>query len=62
MVSRMELTYGEIEKKLDVKYIPTSLTGHTLPPGIYELSDISLTLKSLFPDEVKGKITIGDVR
>ena len=32
MVFRMELPCSEIEKTLDVKYIPTSSTGYTLPP------------------------------
>ena len=55
----VELTYSEIEKMLDVKYIATSTIGYTLPAGIYEVSDIKMMLKSLLPDEVEVDITIG---
>ena len=55
MVFRMELTYREIENTLDNKYIETSVTGYILPPGIYQISDINIMLKSLLPDDVKSK-------
>ena len=45
-VFRMELTYIEIEKILDMKYIDASTTGYTLPPGVYEINDINSMLKS----------------
>ena len=62
MVFRMELTYCEIEKILDVKYIATSTTRYTLPVGIYETSGISSMLKNLLPNEVKVNFTIDDNR
>ena len=62
MVFRMELTYSEIEKILDVKSNPTISTEYALPPGIYEISDNNLMLKSLLPDEVKVYIKFADIR
>ena len=62
MVFRMELTYSEIEKILDVKYIATSIIGYTLPVGIYEISDNNSMIKSLLPNNVKVNITIDDIR
>ena len=62
MVFRMELTYSEIEKILDVKYIATSTIGYTLPVGIYEIIDNNSTIKSLLPNDVKVNITIDDIR
>ena len=62
MVFKMELTYSEIEKILDTKYIAPSSTGYTSQPGIYEISDINLMLKSLVPKEVKVNITIDAIR
>ena len=59
MVYRMELTYDEIVDVLDVKYIAGSTNGYTLVPGIYEVSDINLMLKSLLPNK-KINITIDD--
>ena len=47
---------------LDVKYIPRSTKGYTLVPGIYEVTDIDMMLKSLLPKEVKVNITIDDIR
>ena len=62
MVFTMELTYSEIENILDMRYFPTSSTGYILPPGIHEISDINLMLKSLLPDEVKVEITNDHIR
>ena len=59
---RMESTYSEIEKILDVKYIATLSIGYTLPPGMYEIIDNNLMLKSLPPDDVKVNITHDDIR
>ena len=50
-----KLTNREIEKTLDIKYIETSVPGFILPPGIYQISDINIMLKSLLPDDVKSK-------
>ena len=60
MVFRKELTYGEIGKLLDVGYIPPKIIGYTLPPGVYEIGDIILMLKSLLPDDVQVEIMIDD--
>ena len=51
MVSRMLLTYNEIENILDMKYIDAKSAGYTLPPGVYEVYDNILMLKSLLPDD-----------
>ena len=62
MVYRFQLTYDEIIDILDLKNIPTTTLGYTLPPGIYETIDISFMLKSLLPKEVTLIITVDDVR
>ena len=46
MVYKMALTYDEIVDFLDVKDIAGSITGYLSPPGVYEISDINLMLKS----------------
>ena len=46
----------------DIDYIGASTIGYTLLPGIYEISDLNLMLKSLLPNEVKTNITIDDIR
>ena len=61
MVYRLQLTYDEIIDILDVKYIAGSTIGYTLLPGVYEISDINLMLKSLFPGKVKINYTIDDI-
>ena len=61
-VYRMQLTYDEVVNILDLKYIPTKGTGYSLNPGIYEVVDISNTLKYILPDNVKVSVTIDDVR
>ena len=45
----------------DIKYFPTQRTGYTIPPEIYETSDINETLEILLPDFVKLSITIDDI-
>ena len=42
MVYRTELTDDEIVYILDAKYIDGSTIGYTLPPAIYEITDIEL--------------------
>ena len=59
MVFRTELTYTEIEYVLNTKFIATSSAGCTLPPGIYEIMDISLMLHT---DDVKVNIKIDNIR
>ena len=58
----MELTYDEIMDILVIKNFPLQRTGLTLPPGIYEKSDINKTLEYLLPDIVKVNFTIIDIR
>ena len=58
----MALTHNQIVDILDIKYIAASSTRFTLPPGIYEISDLTSRLKFLLPDDVKVNITIDDTR
>ena len=58
----MELTYDEFMDVLHMKCFPSGRTGYTLPPGIYEISDINKMLEYLLPDIVKVSVTIGDIR
>ena len=44
------------------KCVLTSSFGYTLPPGLFEISDINLMLKSLFLDELKVDNKIDDIR
>ena len=54
MVYRFQLTYDEIIEILDLKYTPTTTIGYTLPPGICEIIDSNLMLKSILPKKVKA--------
>ena len=58
----MRLSYDEIMDILDLKYIPTKRTGYSLNPGIYEVTDLNITLKYILPDNVKISVTIDDIR
>ena len=49
MVYTSQLTYDELVDILDLKHIPTTTVGYTLPPGMYENIDIKFMLKSLLP-------------
>ena len=62
MVFRTESTYSESEKILEKKYDNSSNIGYTLLPGVYEISDITLMLKSLIPNQVKANIAIDPIR
>ena len=62
MVYRVQLTHYEIKDILDVKYIAGTTSGHTLPPAVYEISDINLMLKCLLPGKVKVNVTIDEIR
>ena len=62
MVYRMELTYEESRDVLDRKITSATSIGYTLPPGICEIRDNDLMLKSLLPDEVKVNLTNDDIR
>ena len=58
---KMELNSDDIVDKLGVIYNPASTDSLTLIPGIDEISDTNLMLKSLLAEKVK-KITIDDIR
>ena len=62
MVYRLHLTYDEIVVIFYVKYIAGSNIGYILPPGLKEIIDIILTLKTFLPRDVKIKITIDNIR
>ena len=62
MVFLIELTYHEIADIVDTKYIGAKTTGYTLPPVIYEISDLTLMIKFLLPDDIKIYIAIDDIR
>ena len=62
LVYRMQLTYDEIMDILDLKYIPTKITGYSLNPGIFEVVDLNNTLGHMLPDSVRVSVTVDDVR
>ena len=61
-VFRLELTYSEITEILDTKYISASSIGKNFCPGIYEVSDLNLMLKSLLSNFVEVSVTNIDIR
>ena len=62
MVYRMELPFYNFFDVFDIKYTSATSIGYTLPPGIKEVRDIDVILKSLLPDDVKINNTIVDTR
>ena len=62
MVYRMGLTYDEFIDILDVKCITGSTVRFTTPPGLYEITDIKLMLKSLLSKMTKVEITVENIR
>ena len=48
MVYRFQLTYDEIINIKEFKYIPTKSIGYSLKPDIYQISNLSNTLKTYF--------------
>ena len=62
LVYRFQLTFDEIMDILHLKYIPTKRTGYSLNPNIYEVAELNNTLKYILPDNVKGSVTIDDIR
>ena len=62
LVYRMQLTYNEVIDILDLEYVPTKRIGYSLNPGIYEVIDLTNTLKHILPDNVKVNVTIDDIR
>ena len=60
LVYRMQLTYDEIIKILDLKYIPTKRIGFSIKPNIYKVVELNKTLKKILPDNVKINITIDE--
>ena len=45
-----------------MSYVDTSTIGYTVAAEKFEIGDKNLMLKSLFPDEVRVKIKIDDIR
>ena len=62
MVFSIELTYAKIVNMPEIKYIAGLTIVYTLAPSIYENSDLTLQLKSSFPNEVGVNNVIGDIR
>ena len=62
MVFRRQLTCDEIIDMLDLKYIPTKRTEHSIHPGIYEKTDLNKSLEYILPTKVKVNFTIDDIR
>ena len=62
LVYRMQMIYDEIIDILDLKYNPTTRTGYSLYPGIYEVVELNNTLKHILPNNVKVGVTEDDVR
>ena len=62
LVYSIELTFDELIAILDIKYFAGSTIGFTLPPGLYEIIDLILMLKSLTLDVLKVDIPIDDIR
>ena len=62
IVHRMQLAYDENVVILDILYVAGSKIGYNLPPGVYEISNLKLTMKSLLLNEVKVNKTIDDIR
>ena len=58
----MEKTYNDVIDKLDMKHIAANSIERIRSPGIYETHGVNLTLKLLFPNEVKIKNTIDNIR
>ena len=62
VVYRYQVTHNEIIDILDLKFIPTTTIGYTLPTGMYETIDSNLMLTSLPLGGVKLNITVGEFR
>ena len=60
LVFRFKLTYDEIIDILDLKLIPTKRTGYSIEPNIYNIVDLSRTLKNILPNNLKIDITIDE--
>ena len=65
MIYRLQLTYDEIVDMLDIKnikYTAGFTIGYTIPPKIYEITDIPSMIKSLLPNNVKVNVSIDDIK
>ena len=62
LVYRMELTYDKNVDILDMKKIAGSTNGYTLPPVIFEVTDLGFMLNALIANEVKVIFTKNDIR
>ena len=60
MAFRMKFTFSKTADILDTKYNGAKTTGYKLQHGNNVISNLSLMLKSLFPNEVNVIITIDD--
>ena len=58
LVYRKQLTYDEIIKILDSKYIPTKRMGYSIEPNIYNVVDLHKTLKNILPNNIKIIVSI----
>ena len=62
LIFGMELTFDEILDNFDTNCIAALYTGYTLPPGIYQIGDLNMTLHSLLPNIIEVDNTIDDIR
>ena len=62
MIFRLKLSNTEILNLFDMKNIDASTTGYTLPPDVYEASDLISVIKALLPNDVKVNISVDGIR
>ena len=55
MVFRIELTNSKSADSFDTKFFAALSSGFTLPPGLYEISDLNLMLRSSLLNGVEIK-------
>ena len=58
----MEFTYNEISSSLKIKHVGEKTTTDTSTPAIFEVRDLGLMSKPIFPKEVKVNFTNDDIR
>ena len=56
----MQLTYNEIINILDLKNIPTKRMGYSIEPNIYNVVDLTKTLKNILPNNIKINVSIDE--
>ena len=62
MVFRMGVTNDKIVEILDINHIAVSTKRYSLPPSIYEISDLNLKLTSLVSNELRVDIPVDGTR